>query len=321
MEKSKKRIRIGDERSRRLAFALHGVSKQRIRAILAAAGDTCSADALYNSTRSEAASLLVTERMECSDGSTFEWELFDPTLLVQHVLSKSEHLASVYAQKMLEKPMAWHIVIGYDELVPVDRLKIKNLRKSMVVAFNFLELGQDVLEKDNTWFVPIVVRSTKVETFNWSAGLRVFLNRLMLHPLSPRIAGIPLTIRGVTRLLYATVSDIVTDGDGHKIGQEWNGASGLKNCFIHSNVFAKDSRMECGNIVTITCHNPTRFMPTVTEDVYDQADLVLAGRRRVREGMMTNESFSNVLFEGAVSHGAECPRARPARRCAAETCA
>ena len=88
------------------------------------------------------------------------WTLYDPTLLVSHVLSSCPALAEIYRAKLAEKPDPWHIVIGYDEHVPVDKLKAKHLRKSMVASFNFLELGEELLARDCTWFVPVVLRSS-----------------------------------------------------------------------------------------------------------------------------------------------------------------
>ena len=86
--------------------------------------------------------------------------MYDPTLLVSHVLSSCPALAEVYRAKLEEKPAPWHIVIGYDEHLPGDKLKVKNLRKSMVASSNFLELGEELLARDCTWFIPVVLRSS-----------------------------------------------------------------------------------------------------------------------------------------------------------------
>ena len=114
---------------------------------------------MYETVRREAAPLLYQETLQV-EGGTKMWTLYDPTLLVSHVLSSCPALAEIYRAKLAEKPDPWNIVIGYDEQVPVDKLKAKHLRKSMVASFNFLELGEELLARDCTWFIPVVLRSS-----------------------------------------------------------------------------------------------------------------------------------------------------------------
>ena len=114
---------------------------------------------MYGTVRREAAPLLYQETLQV-EGGTEMWALSDPTLLVSHVLSSCPALAEIYRAKLAEKPDPWNIVIGYDEQVPVDKLKAKQLRKSMVASFNFLELGEELLARDCTWFIPVVLRSS-----------------------------------------------------------------------------------------------------------------------------------------------------------------
>ena len=114
---------------------------------------------MYETVRREAAPLLYQETLQV-EGGTKMWALSDPTLLVSHVLSSCPALAEIYRAKLAEKPDPWHIVIGYDEHVPGDKLKAKNRRKSMVASFNFLELGEELLARDCTWFIPVVLRSS-----------------------------------------------------------------------------------------------------------------------------------------------------------------
>ena len=114
---------------------------------------------MYETVRREAAPLLYQETLQV-EGGTKMWALYDPTLLVSHVLSSCPALAEIYRAKLAEKPDPWNIVIGYDEQVPVDKLKAKHLRKSMVASFNFLELGEELRARDCTWFIPVVLRSS-----------------------------------------------------------------------------------------------------------------------------------------------------------------
>ena len=150
---------VGNLAERKLALAAKGISREHLRRIAATAGVGVSPWRLYETVRREAAPLLYQETLQV-EGGTKMWTLYDPTLLVSHVLSSCPALAEIYRAKLAEKPEPWRIVIGYDEHVPGDKLKTKNLRKSMVASFNFLELGEELLARDCTWFIPVVIRSS-----------------------------------------------------------------------------------------------------------------------------------------------------------------
>ena len=105
---------------------------------------------MYETVRREVAPLLYQETLQV-EGGTKMWTLYDPTLLVSHVLSSCPALAEIYRAKLAKKPDPW---------LPVDKLKAKHLRKSMVASFNFLELGEEHLARDCTWFIPVVLRSS-----------------------------------------------------------------------------------------------------------------------------------------------------------------
>ena len=73
-------------------------------------------------------------------------------------------------------------MVCYDEFSPGDMLNYDNSRKTMVLAFNFEQLGTAVLEKDYSWMVPIAVRSVKIKKVlgGWSHMLRRFFRVLLL---------------------------------------------------------------------------------------------------------------------------------------------
>ena len=150
---------MGSLAERNVALAAKGVSRKQLRRIAASAGVKISPWRMYETARNEVASLLYQETLQV-EGGTKMWTLYDPTLLESHVLSSCPALAEIYRAKLAEKPDPWNIVIGYDEQVPMDKLKAKHLRKSMVASFNFLELGEELLARDCTWFIPVVLRSS-----------------------------------------------------------------------------------------------------------------------------------------------------------------
>ena len=76
----------------------------------------------------------------------------------------------------------------------------------------------------------------------WSHMLRAFLERLLLGPAGLASVGLPAPVGGEMRMLFAKLTNLLTDGDGHRQALDWKGASSLKPCFKHFNVFKKESR-------------------------------------------------------------------------------
>ena len=93
----------------------------------------------------------------------FDWEFFDPNRLVAHLVEASPKLSSAFAAAASRHPCSsgrpWHLCVVWDEFVPGNVLSSTNARKTMVLSFSFLELGQDKLWHGKCWFSPVVVRS------------------------------------------------------------------------------------------------------------------------------------------------------------------
>ena len=94
------------------------------------------------------------------------------------------------------------------------------------------------------------------------------LRKLLMHESGPARGGIPFTVGGQAYTVYAKVSDIISDGDGHRQGLEWVGAGGMRCCFLHANVFGKRSGMDDHEDVLMTCPEPARFVLQFT--LYDR---------------------------------------------------
>ena len=72
--------------------------------------------------------------------------------------------------------------------------------------------------------------------------LRLFLERLLVGPCGFATVGVPLLIDGEHRLVFARLTNLLSDGDGHRQALGLEGASGLKQCFKHFKVFKKDRK-------------------------------------------------------------------------------
>ncbi len=70
----------------------------------------------------------------------------------------------------------------------------------------------------------------------WPHMLRLFLERFIAGQSGFSTVGVPILIQGQERLLFARVSNLLTDGDGFRLCWDWKGASSLKPCFKHYNV-------------------------------------------------------------------------------------
>ena len=111
----------------------------------------------------------------------------------------------------------------------------------MVVSFTFLELGQNAISTGRGWLTCAVLRSSVISLVQggWSHCLRKFLERQLLGVFGLCTAGCPITVGGVEVMLFAKLSNLLSDGDGLRQAFDWRGASGMKPCFKHFNVYKK----------------------------------------------------------------------------------
>ena len=111
----------------------------------------------------------------------------------------------------------------------------------MVCSFSFVELGQTALSTGTGWITCVVLRATQLAAIRggWSACLRRFLERQLFGPNGLASTGLPLTVGGQHILLFARMSNLLSDGDGLRQALDWRGASSLKPCFKHCNIYKK----------------------------------------------------------------------------------
>ena len=160
--------------------------------------------------------------LELDDGSEFKWQLLHPG--------------------------PWSIVIGFDEFVPGSKLNLLNHRKCMVLSFSFLELGEG-LRHESAWFSPVVVRSEIMHRVQggWPHMFVLFVRVLLLDPEGLMTGGVALEVGGQSVLLFATVRNVLSDGDGLRLVSDWRGANAIKPCWRHCNVAAKRDEAFCSD--------------------------------------------------------------------------
>lgn len=240
-------------RVQRLQSLLHtgGISEKGLRHLLKKAGEEPLPSASrYELQRANAAifqEVKHVEEMPLVDGGSWQWELAHPCKVLQWAVDNHPALNDLYADAIARYPCSpeqpWHIVLGFDEYIPGNKLKTNNWRKTMTLGFNFVELGRDVLAHDASWMMPICLRASRISLLDggWGHCFRRFCHLLLLGPVGLETSGVALNLRGVPTLLWAKLGFVVADGDGHRQAWDWKGASGMRPCLRHYNVLAKAS--------------------------------------------------------------------------------
>jgi hypothetical protein len=73
----------------------------------------------------------------------------------------------------------------------------------------------------------------------WSHLFRVYLEHQLLSPGGLAVGGVPLTIDGQPVLIFASLHNVLGDGEGLMKAFDWKGASSMKPCVKHYNVLRK----------------------------------------------------------------------------------
>jgi len=232
--------------------------------------------------KEEIAQLSVSISLPLEAGGETEWKLLEPNRLLAHVVENSPQLAEAYGRAAnehmpsLERP--WDLLICFDEFVPGDKLKTFNSRKTMVLGFNFRQLGEEILSYSMTWMIPITVLANFIHDTlgGWSHMLAQYLRMQLLGTQGLMQAGVTLVINGAPLTIFANVDAILADYDGVRLGWDWKGANSLRPCLRCWNVFKKNSDVagRLPNCVEITCADKRKLVRRSNEDFINDVDLI-----------------------------------------------
>ena len=177
-------------------------------------------------------------------GDSVEWELCNPNLLMSRLVSESSILQGWFAEALSRFPSSpdspWRLLVGFDEFVPGNKLKLQNSRKCMNLVFSFVELGS-ALSCDLAWFSPVSVRTSVIHDVDggWSCMLKEYLKLQLLSP-NGLHNGVALDLgRGRVVAIHARLHQTLSDGEGLRMALDWMGHASTKPCFRHYNVFRK----------------------------------------------------------------------------------
>jgi len=178
-------------------------------------------------------------------GDGFRWEYLSPASWMSSLIARSAALQRLFACALTRTPCTdsqpWSLVVGFDEFIPGNKLAVDNCRKCMVLSFTFLQLGQEAISTGGGWFTPVVLRASVIHTIRggWPACLLSFLQRLLFGDDGLSSTGCPVSLPDGDKLIFAKLTNILSDGDGLRQALDWKGAGGLKPCCKHSNVMRK----------------------------------------------------------------------------------
>ena len=240
--------------------------------------------------------------METVHNEELTLQLCEPNLLLIDLLSASPQLAEWYGEAANvfgcgpEHP--WRLVIAFDEFSPGSALKPGNHKKVMLLSYNFVELGRVLLARGDTWLTPLVIRSKTLQLVNggFSRLLRDYLKLHLFGSHGGMTVGIPLTVNGAPLALYVKVEFLLADGDGLRLALDWRGASSLKPCFRHGNVWKANSDMahRMDGHVEHTCAFPRLFKTTAADTLELMVDELVLARAQHSAGLITKGSLENL---------------------------
>lgn len=243
-------------------------------------------------------------------GGSLTWTFAEPNLLLAKMIHECPALTWVYATALQETPprqdAPWHLVVAWDEFAPGDKMHADNRRKSMVLSFCFRELGQSALCHEWAWCTPVVVRSTTIAQARggWSSMLKHYLQLHLFGTHGLATAGVPLVINGRSYLLFAEIANLLTDGEGFQKALCWKGASSLKPCFLHDNIFKLNSDLahRRPGFHEVDCDDPALFTKRSDEDLAIAWDLLAAAHARVVAGTMTKAAFARIEMMQGITY-------------------
>ncbi len=244
--------------------------------------------------------VVVTEVLINSQGEPTNWDFCCPSKLLQYMLAVCPPLEEIYAVAANRFRGEWRCVVTFDEFVPGDKFKTNNHRKCMTLCFSFVELGRRALVLPTCWMMPVVVRAVLYNCVDggWSNFLRLFLHRMFLSTSGFSTSGVPLLLHNEPFLLMASLSNVLSDGDGLRAAFNWKGANSLRPCLKHWNVTKKGTAVvdhdDSAQLVDVTCADFRKFRRQTDADTSANIALVGAAARRHRAGTITKTMFDTI---------------------------
>ena len=184
-------------------------------------------------------------------GGRIKLNVLHPLAVLWSAVYTCTAFRDLFLARLEEKPSTyetpWSLIIYSDEVTPGAALSHDNLRKVQTVYYSFLELGPNVLAREDAWFCALAARSKTVNRVSGKMSQVIgAILKLMFaaNSFNLMLGGITLAIEGHRPIrFWARMRIIIQDGAAHKETFHCKGDSGSKLCLLCKNVFTDKSNM------------------------------------------------------------------------------
>lgn len=122
---------------------------------------------MMDANRADFERIAHTIELPLLEGGTWLWTFIDPSHLLVSLVNASPSLGQLYANAWRRSPPSpqrpWSLIVAFDEFTPGNKLQTDQTRKTMVLSFSFLQLGQAALSFGSSWATAVCVRSNKLK--------------------------------------------------------------------------------------------------------------------------------------------------------------
>jgi hypothetical protein len=232
----------------------------------------------------------------------FKMEYCEASKLLEHVLSNSPFLASRFVASLETHPNdfehQWSCILGFDEFNPGDKLSsFLAGKKVMCLYFTFAELSSASV--GDTWFCLLATRQCVIDHLEggWSRVFATVLHRMFLGTHGLSRVGANFSFKSKSYILFAKLSNILSDGAGLQKAIGWRGWSSLRVALVHDNILKKGSDLanRVAGFVEASCSNYDLLHKTTTTEFERRCDFVAEAHARFVNGSLGTTMYTNFL--------------------------
>ena len=207
------------------------------------------------------------------------WTVFRPQSLLRYFIEQAPAFRSVMRSALRAKrpspTQPWNILFYQDDITPGNVLRPDLGRKITCVYFSFKKL-QGALRSEDVWLPMAILKAsvTKLVDGGLSHAMRLLLRLFFVAEEGFQDAGVAVDCGDGPALLFARLSNMISDEAALKAAWQAKGASGTCPCFVCKNIATKGSGLEdpTGYLLDITCSSPEAFDMKQNADVWAAFD-------------------------------------------------
>ena len=200
----------------------------------------------------------------------------------------------ILKQKLLEKPptidVPWSIIMYSDEVTPGNVLSVMNNRRFHAIYWSFMELGSEVLAREDAWFTVLLEFSSWINLLH--AGLSQVFAQIIKQFFQPNgfnfaTSGVLLEFPDGDVRIWARLRGVLQDGGAHKYVWHLRGDGASKFCLLCKNLFTAESNVvdeDGSNLLRCDCIKLGDLVPETGSMVRTNARFLAARSNVLRPG-------------------------------------